>query len=997
MTSLFPKKYSHDFEQQLSKQREKEWIFTPPPTPREGQESFVIGLPPPNVTGVLHAGHSLMITVEDVMVRYQRMLGKHTLRIPGTDHAGIATQIKVEQHLLEKTGKTKEHIWREAFINKTRDRSKKHRSTIVGQIKHMGASCDRSREQFTLSEQLSRAVRKSFTNLYREGKIYQWSYITNRCPATQTVVSDVEINYKETTWKMYHIRYFMDSKSDTITIATSRPETIFADVAIAVNPQDKRYKKLIGKTVLIPIINRRIPIIGDQYVDMQLGTGALKITPAHDQHDFEIAKRHNLATDIYAFDKKGDFTEHAGKDFAGKPVEQFFDNIIDFLNDIGNLVKTEQYPTKIPYSDRGNAKIQPMLSTQRFVDMKHYASEVSLAVRRDEVQITPERYKETFYQRLDNIQPRCISRQLWWGHRIPIRYGQSGKAYALDEDSIINAHTWSSHLVLSLIIFNLIADLRINIEFWIDELIDVLTSNSITPQHGYVIDAYIDTYRIAFFDNTILSQQVEQISNIFTQIQEDPEHITNLIDLLEQSFAIKHTSNSYIYQLDLITWEEIVKQDEDVFDTWFSSALWPFSILGRPDQTPDMKHFYPNTVLETGYDIIFFRVARMMMMWLANTGKLPFHHVYLNGLVRDPKGRKFSKSLGNGINPLDIIKEYWTDAFRLALIVNSTPGNDIVFSIDKVKLYSRCINKLWNATRYVMTKIWEDTSTTNKRSDMIYLSTYITDHISESNDFDLRILQKINILIDDVTTKLDKYQYGEAWDHIIQLLRHDFCDWYIEISKKHTSELTHTVMHYVIGTLLTLLHPYTPFITEQLRKQCGFEGWLALQPRPKQIPLPEKNYKINVLMESISIMRHLRTTVWSKPHEQVEIFLQSGSEFHIFVQQYTSLITYLTKASSIQYFLHGETAPEWFSTSIIADIVIGIKWVVIIDKKMKIIEFERKLSEEQQYLQNIRSSLSNPWFLSQAPASLIESKKQKAEEIKKNITLIELELHKLKS
>lgn len=721
------------------------------------------------MTGILHVGHGMMLTVEDTVVRYQRMLGKKTLWLPGTDHAGIATQVKVEQKLA-KEGKTREQLGRAKFVDEVWSWAKNSRSTIISQTKQMGSSLDRSREEFTLSERMSRAVRKAFSNLYAQGKIYEGSRIVNRSVGTQSVVSDSEVVHKEEEGRLYYIKYFIQGKGDSITIATTRPETMFADVAVAVSPHDKRYKKIIGKNVLIPIINKPIPVIADQAVDMTFGTGALKITPTHDPVDYEVGMRNNLPMDRFAIDKKGYLTDLAGETYAKRKLEDVYDNIITELEEIGNLEKVEKHTHNIPYCERSDTRIQPLLSRQWFVDVKEPAAKVLEALDSKTVNVYPERFVHDFHNRLDNVQPWCISRQLRRGHRIPVWKDPAGNNYVFDEDAIIAYAKKSkkkSHLLLSLIIFNLIADSRLPEKFSVEQLIDILTSQSIVEHRGRVIDTFLEFYSLK---DSSFKDEIAELETIFAQ-KSSVKEIEKIIDLLEDTLLVIEDKDQYTFDFVSLAGlkDTVLKQEEDVLDTWFSSSLWPFSTLGRPDKTPDFEEYYPNSLLETGWDILFPWVARMMMMGEVNLGTLPFKDIYFNGLVRDEKGRKLSKSLGNSVDPLVIIEKFGADALRCALIMGSTPGNDINFSEQRADYYHRFANKLWNAVRFVSTKIFTEENEAMSL-DLVAIQEDLEKHMEKLNHFDKWMLGKLNMVVEESERMMGDYLLGQFGENVISMV-----------------------------------------------------------------------------------------------------------------------------------------------------------------------------------------------------------------------------------
>jgi len=700
MTEL-PKAYDFRlYEQPIYQDWEKKGYFLPSNDPNKpgfdpSIKPFVIVIPPPNVTGALHLGHPLFVTTEDVMIRYHRMKGEPTLWVPGTDHAGIATQLQVEK-MLAKQGKKRTDFTRDEFIEKVWEWKSEFGGQIVRQIRRLGASCDWSRERFTLDDGLSRAVREAFVRLYEKGLVYRGPRMTNWSPGLQTAVSDLEVEYSEEPGKLYYFKYMLaDGSGDFIPVATTRPETIPGDTAVAVHPEDPRYARFVGKQVIVPILGRLIPVIADDYVEKDFGTGALKITPGHDPHDYEIGQRHNLEF-LNIMNKDATLNEEAGK-YAG--IERFKarKQIWADMAEAGLVIKEEAYTMNVPRSQRGGEIIEPMITTQWYVEMKSLAMNAKAAVESGETRIVPERFTKVFYNWMDNIQDWAISRQLWWGHRIPVWYCQDCGEVIVSRDD-----------------------------------------PSVCPKCGS----------------------------------------RNLI------------------------------QDPDVLDTWFSSGLWPFSVFGWPEETPDYKYFYPTSVLETGYDIIFFWVARMMMDGIEFTGKAPFHTVYLHGMVRDDKGQKMSKTKNNVIDPLEIMDTMGTDALRFTLLVGSTPGNDMNISVKKVEGNRNFANKVWNIGRFVISAI-DKVGTKPERSPLWTLA-------------DSWIWARMKETVNNVNKLFENYQFGEGGRQIYEFFWNDFADWYLEASKGQLAKggerayyTTYTLAR-VLDVMLRLLHPFTPYVTEAL-------------------------------------------------------------------------------------------------------------------------------------------------------------------------------------
>ncbi len=659
------------------------------------KKPFVISIPPPNVTGKLHLGHAMFLSMEDLMIRHARMKGIPTLWVPGSDHAGIATQLQVEKALAEE-GKTRDDIGREAFVKRTWEWKEEYGGHITQQIRRLGASCDWTRERFTLDEGLSVAVREAFVRLYEKGLIYRGPRLINWSPNLRTAVSDLEVEYSQEQGTLYYFKYMLaDGSRDFIPVATTRPETILGDSAVAVHPDDERYKKYIGKMALVPMLGRKIPVIADTYVDREFGTGALKITPAHDSHDYEIGMNHNLES-INILNKDATINENGGS-YQGLDRFVCRKQLWADMNDAGLVIKEEPYTLNVPRSQRGGEIIEPMISTQWFVKIEPLAQAALEAVKNGQIQIIPDHFTKVYYNWMENIQDWCISRQLWWGHRIPVWYCDDCHA--------------------------------------------------------------------------------------LTVAREDPDRCSQC-------------GSTHIHQ------------DEDVLDTWFSSGLWPFSTLGWPEETSDYRYFYPTTVLETGYDILFFWVARMIMDGIEFTGKPPFETVYLHGLVRDGNGQKMSKTKGNVIDPLTVMDTLGTDALRFTLLVGSTPGKDTNLSIDKVEANRNFANKIWNAGRFVISALEKAPSAPIGEPQW-----------TSADEF---IHARMRSVVRDVNYLFDNYQYGEAGRQIYEFFWSEFADWYIELAKLQLNEgdnrayYTALTLVRVLDKCLRLLHPFTPFVTEEL-------------------------------------------------------------------------------------------------------------------------------------------------------------------------------------
>ena len=865
-------------------------------------EPFVIAIPPPNVTGELHIGHPMFISIEDLMVRYHRMKGFPTLWVPGTDHAGIATQLMVERHLLQTEEVTREELGREEFVKRTWDWKNKYGSIITNQIRRLGASCDWSRERFTLDPGLSRAVREAFVRLYEKGLIYRGPRLINWSPGLKTAVSDLEVEYSEEEATLYYFKYKLADSDEYIPVATIRPETILGDTAVAVHPDDERYKQFIGKKVLVPILRREIPVIADDYVSMEFGTGALKITPGHDPNDYAIAQRHNLPI-ISILDKEASINENGGQ-YQGQDRFEARKNFWSDMKKAGLVIKTAPYRTTIPRSQRGGEIVEPMISTQWFVTIEPLAKAALEAVRDGRIRIVPERFEKTYFNWLENIKDWCISRQLWWGHRIPVWYCPNGHMTATREDP---------------------------------------------TQCG-----------------TCGSQDIHQ--------------------------------------------------DEDVLDTWFSSGLWPFSTLGWPDETPDYKYFYPTTYMETGYDILFFWVARMIMMGLEFTGEVPFHTVYLHGLVRDEIGRKISKTTGNVIDPLVLMDEFGTDALRFTMLVGSTPGNDTNVGPKKVESNRNFANKIWNVGRFVISAI------SNQQSG---------DQLGDYTLADSWIWARLQQLIRDVERLFQTFQYGEAGRQIYEFLWSDFADWYVEIAKgqlanESTRAQTTETLVRLFDITLRLLHPFTPFVTEELwghLRQAILESpvtslasdWpealiVARWPEPHE-PEGWEESKIEdftLFQDVIRAIRNQRAEKNVKPSRKLMGIFVVGAER---VKLYQSLKQDLATLAGLDInrilildkrkFLEEENIHLEFESiegyiTLIAgptagSIEIFLPLAELGDPAEERARHEKELKEAESHIERLEKLLAGD-FASKAPAALVQKERDKLSSYKETAEKIQAQL-----
>ena len=850
---------------------------------------FVISIPPPNVTGELHIGHAMFVAVEDLMIRYHRMKGIPTLWVPGTDHAGIATQLMVERDLLKNEEVTREEIGREEFVQRTWEWKKKYGGMITNQIRRLGASCDWSRERFTLDEGLSRAVREAFVQLYDKGLIYRGPRLINWSPGLKTAVSDLEVEYNEEDATLYYFKYMLAPLSSSSTagqqeyipVATIRPETILGDTAVAVHPDDERYKKFIGRKAIVPMLGREIPVIADDYVSIEFGTGALKITPGHDPNDYAIAQRHNLPI-ISMLDEAAKVNENGGP-YQGQDRFEARKKLWADMKSAGLVIKTEPYRTTIPRSQRGGEIVEPMISTQWFVTIAPLAESALAAVKDGRIKIVPEHFEKVYYNWLDNIKDWCISRQLWWGHRIPVWY---------------------------------------------------------CPD-GHMTTGRADPTKCGTCGSTELTQ------------------------------------------------------DPDVLDTWFSSGLWPFSTLGWPEQTPDYKYFYPTSTMETAYDILFFWVARMIMDGLVFTGQVPFHTVYLHGLIRDEHGKKMSKSYGNVIDPLPVMEEFGTDALRFALLVGSTPGHDTNVDLKKVESNRNFANKIWNAGRFVINAL--DGLDAGKQVD-----TYTGTHV-DAPDWTLAdswIWARLQQLIRDVERLFQTFQYGEAGRQIYEFFWSDFADWYVEIAKgqmqrEESREQTVVTLARILDTSMRLLHPFTPFVTEELwghLRQALLASpisylasdWpdaliVAKWPGPRD-PEGWESAKIadfTLIQEIVRAIRNLRAEKNAPMSKRLAATIVGGAKMELLNEQ-AGVITALAALdeSQVKIVKSLTKKPEGAATLVIGAVEIHIPLAGMVDESAERERLARELAETESHIARLEKLLTSD-FANKAPAAVVQKEREK--------------------
>ena len=832
------------------------------------KKPFTIVMPPPNITGKLHMGHALDETMQDILIRFKRMQGFEALWVPGTDHASIATEAKVVEQL-KKEGLSKEEIGREKFLERTWQWKKEYGGNIVNQLRKLGASCDWSRERFTMDEGCSRAVREFFVKLYEKGLIYRGEKIINWCPNCKTSISDSEVNFKEMDGNFWHINYKLVDSLDHVTVATTRPETMFGDVALAVNPKDPRYSHLIGKKVIVPVVEREIPIIADDYVDIEVGTGVLKITPAHDPNDFEVGQRHNLPI-INVMDENGKMNENAIL-FKGLDRYEARNQLVGLLRKGGYLEKTESIHHNVGTCYRCSTTVEPRVSTQWFVKMDELAKPAIDCVKNNKTKFVPERFSKIYFHWMENIKDWCISRQLWWGHRIPVWYCKKCGKMTVSKD---------------------------------------------TPD------------------------------------------------------VCKHCGSNEIYQ------------DNDTLDTWFSSGLWPFSVLGWPEETPELDYFYPTNVLVTGYDIIFFWVAKMIFSSLEMTGKEPFENILIHGLVRDSQGRKMSKSLGNGVDPLEIIEKYGADALRFSLMLGNSPGNDMRFFNEKVEASRNFANKIWNAARFI-----------HLNTDNQALEKGIPEEIG---DIDSWIISRLNTVISEVTNNLDKFELGIAAQNIYDFVWDEFCDWYIEFSKIEGKK---EVLLFVVDSILKLLHPFMPFVTEEIWKSFqNTDGSIMIEKYPefnRKYINKNAEYNINVLMSVIKSIRNIRSEMNVSHGKKTVIYIDSDNlEICKVLKKYENIICKMAYAKSVE--INSDRGDEKLVSAVNDYVKIYIPVDELVDREEEIARLNKELESVNKQLLQAESRLKNEKFLSKAPKEIVDGARELANKLADKSKRILEEISKLK-
>ncbi|MBZ0311418.1 valine--tRNA ligase [Clostridium butyricum] len=847
-----------EFEDRIYKTWEEKKYFTPEVD--KSKKPFTIVMPPPNITGQLHLGHAFDDTLQDILIRFKRMQGYCTLWLPGEDHASIATEVKVA-NMLSEQGYDKKEMGREAFLEKVWEWSDKYRATIRNQVKKLGVSADFTREAFTMDENLSAAVKHVFVKLYNEGLIYQGNRITNWCTHCQTALSDAEIEYEEQAGHFWHINYPLADGSGYLEIATTRPETLLGDSGVAVNPNDERYKHLIGKTVILPLVNREIPIVGDDYVDLEFGTGAVKMTPAHDPNDFEVGKRHNLEI-IRVMDDKGIINEKGGK-YKGLDRYEARKAIVKDLEEVGLLVKIKDHAHNVGTHDRCGTTVEPIISKQWYVKMDQLAKPAVEVVKNGETKFVPERFDKTYFNWMENIQDWCISRQLWWGHRIPVYYCQDCGEMMVLEDA--------------------------------------------------------------------------------------------------PSKCTKCGSTN-------------IEQDNDVLDTWFSSALWPFSTLGWPNKTEDLDYFYPNSVLVTGHDIIFFWVARMIFSGLHCMGETPFHTVLIHGLIRDSQGRKMSKSLGNGVDPLEVIDQYGADALRFMIATGNAPGNDMRYYPERVESSRNFANKIWNASRFVMMNL--DKEIMNKYKDC-----------KEYSLADKWILSEMNTLVKEVTENMEKYELGIAMSKVYDFMWTEFCDWYIELIKpvfygedEKAKGVAYNVLNTVLVTGLKLLHPAMPFITEEIYTHLTEEETIVNAAWPEfDEALVNKEAEDNMayVIEAIKGLRNVRAEMNVPPSRKAKVIAYIAEDAKEAFTNGAAYMEKLASASEVEFITDKSSVPANAVSLVVKGGELFMPLLDLVDKEKELDRLNKEVKKLEGEIERIDKKLGNQGFVAKAPESVVNAEKEK--------------------
>lgn len=831
------------------------------------KKPYTIMMPPPNVTDQLHVGHAMTMTTQDVLIRWKRMQGYSALWLPGTDHAALATEVKIVE-AMAKEGIKKEDLGRDGFMERAWAWNDKYGGRIIEQLKLLGSSADWDRQRFTLDEGCSKAVRHVFVKLYEKGLIYRGERMTNYCAHCGTALSDAEVEFEEKDGSFWHLKYPLADGSGYVQLATTRPETMLGDTALAVHPEDERYKDIIGKKVILPLVNKEIPVVADEYVEMDFGTGVVKITPAHDPNDFLVGQRHDLPV-ITIMDGAGNINENGGK-YQGLSMMEARKQIVKDLEEGGYLLKVEPIKHNVGTCHRCHTPVEPRVSTQWFVKMESMAKPAIEAVRQKKIKIIPERLEKVYYNWMENIKDWCISRQIWWGHRIPAWYcDDCGEIFVSEEDI------------------------------------------AVCPKCG-----------------------------------------------------------------------KPLRRDEDTLDTWFSSALWPFSTLGWPEDTEDLRYFYPTNTLVTGWDIIFFWVARMIFSGIEQTGEIPFDTVFFHGLVRDAQGRKMSKSLGNGVDPVEVIDKYGADALRLTIITGTSPGNDTRYSDEKVAASRNFANKIWNAARFIHMNI-----------DGHEVSTELPEELTLEDKW---IVSKFNRVARDMTENLERFELGVAVQKVYDFMWGDFCDWYIELSKGRMDDGNRRVLCWVLGNTLKLLHPFMPFITEEIWQSLPHEGealmvskWPEFDP---SLDFPGEEAEMEKVMELITAVRTRRSEMNVPPSRKAHLYIETGVP-EAFDTEKESIVR-LAYCSGV------ETGESFNVPGAVTVVTSGCRAYLpmddLIDREAERKRLEKELESAKKQLATVESKLSNETFMSKAPANVIDGVRQNGEKLKEKVQRIEEALEGLR-
>ncbi len=831
------------------------------------KKPYTIMMPPPNVTDQLHVGHAMTMTTQDVLIRWKRMQGYCALWLPGTDHAALATEVKIVE-AMAKEGVTKENLGRDGFMERAWAWNDKYGGRIIEQLKLLGSSADWDRQRFTLDEGCSKAVRHVFVKLYEKGLIYRGERMTNYCAHCGTALSDAEVEFEEKDGSFWHLKYPLADGSGYVQLATTRPETMLGDTALAVHPEDERYKDIIGKKVILPLVNKEIPVVADEYVEMDFGTGVVKITPAHDPNDFLVGQRHDLPV-ITIMDGAGNINENGGK-YQGLSMMEARKQIVKDLEEGGYLLKVEPIKHNVGTCHRCHTPVEPRVSTQWFVKMESMAKPAIEAVRQKKIKIIPERLEKVYYNWMENIKDWCISRQIWWGHRIPAWYcDDCGEIFVSEEDI------------------------------------------AVCPKCG-----------------------------------------------------------------------KPLRRDEDTLDTWFSSALWPFSTLGWPEDTEDLRYFYPTNTLVTGWDIIFFWVARMIFSGIEQTGEIPFDTVFFHGLVRDAQGRKMSKSLGNGVDPVEVIDKYGADALRLTIITGTSPGNDTRYSDEKVAASRNFANKIWNAARFIHMNI-----------DGHEVSTELPEELTLEDKW---IVSKFNRVARDMTENLERFELGVAVQKVYDFMWGDFCDWYIELSKGRMDDGNRRVLCWVLGNTLKLLHPFMPFITEEIWQSLPHEGEAIMVSKwpefDEKLDFPAEEAEMEKMMELITAVRTRRSEMNVPPSRKAHLYIETGVP--------EAFDTEKESIARLAYCSGVETGESFNVPGAVTVVTSGCRAYLpmddLIDREAERKRLTKELESAKKQLETVENKLGNETFMSKAPQNVIDGVRANGEKLKEKVQRIEEALEGLK-